>query len=144
MLAFLHLENPVKDGSPVGFFFPSRRRHTSLQGDWSSDVCSSDLPNLFFREPRRPFVMTQRQINLPVADVREPVQITPIELPFAGKRTRQPRAIAKNLNPEFLPEQCVIALELLRVPGHLQLMEVQFLREIRRPAADMPGIKRSR
>src|SRR5256885_11108448 len=25
------------------FFFASRRRHTRLQGDWSSDVCSSDL-----------------------------------------------------------------------------------------------------
>src|SRR5256885_10749907 len=29
------------------FFFSSRRRHTRLQGDWSSDVCSSDL-----RQPR--------------------------------------------------------------------------------------------
>src|SRR2546426_7353627 len=27
----------------VVFFFSSRRRHTRLQGDWSSDVCSSDL-----------------------------------------------------------------------------------------------------
>src|SRR5256885_7866112 len=27
----------------VCFFFSSRRRHTRLQGDWSSDVCSSDL-----------------------------------------------------------------------------------------------------
>src|SRR5256885_4985906 len=27
----------------VLFFFSSRRRHTRLQGDWSSDVCSSDL-----------------------------------------------------------------------------------------------------
>src|SRR2546426_5363567 len=27
----------------VDFFFSSRRRHTRLQGDWSSDVCSSDL-----------------------------------------------------------------------------------------------------
>src|SRR5215467_11842465 len=26
------------------FFCSSRRRHTRLQGDWSSDVCSSDLP----------------------------------------------------------------------------------------------------
>src|SRR5256885_2262031 len=26
----------------VFFFFSSRRRHTRLQGDWSSDVCSSD------------------------------------------------------------------------------------------------------
>src|SRR5437762_5291720 len=25
------------------FFFSSRRRHTSYIGDWSSDVCSSDL-----------------------------------------------------------------------------------------------------
>src|SRR6266446_2787606 len=28
------------------FFFASRRRHTSLQGDWSSDVCSSDLADV--------------------------------------------------------------------------------------------------
>src|SRR5256885_5532529 len=31
-------------GRSVVFFFSSRRRHTRLQGDWSSDVCSSDLP----------------------------------------------------------------------------------------------------
>src|SRR5256885_10690846 len=29
--------------SSSSFFFSSRRRHTRLQGDWSSDVCSSDL-----------------------------------------------------------------------------------------------------
>src|SRR2546429_1620765 len=27
----------------VSFFFSSRRRHTRCSGDWSSDVCSSDL-----------------------------------------------------------------------------------------------------
>src|SRR5437899_5274153 len=27
-----------------GFFFSSRRRHTRCLSDWSSDVCSSDLP----------------------------------------------------------------------------------------------------
>src|SRR5438093_8459878 len=27
----------------VVFFFSSRRRHTRLVSDWSSDVCSSDL-----------------------------------------------------------------------------------------------------
>ena len=27
----------------VIFFFSSRRRHTRLRRDWSSDVCSSDL-----------------------------------------------------------------------------------------------------
>src|SRR5437762_9360674 len=29
--------------SAVPFFFSSRRRHTRYIGDWSSDVCSSDL-----------------------------------------------------------------------------------------------------
>src|SRR5437763_12766874 len=29
------------------FFFSSRRRHTRYIGDWSSDVCSSDLISLF-------------------------------------------------------------------------------------------------
>src|SRR5262249_57271146 len=28
------------------FFFASRRRHTRLVSDWSSDVCSSDLSHL--------------------------------------------------------------------------------------------------
>src|SRR2546422_1713276 len=28
------------------FFFSSRRRHTRCSRDWSSDVCSSDLPPL--------------------------------------------------------------------------------------------------
>src|SRR2546430_3623370 len=29
----------------VFFFFSSRRRHTRFDCDWSSDVCSSDLPS---------------------------------------------------------------------------------------------------
>src|SRR5256885_7103835 len=32
-----------RSGISFFFFFSSRRRHTRLQGDWSSDVCSSDL-----------------------------------------------------------------------------------------------------
>src|SRR6266487_4880954 len=38
------------------FFFSSRRRHTRWTGDWSSDVCSSDLEGetaKVLREPRR-------------------------------------------------------------------------------------------
>src|SRR5207248_7768245 len=33
------------------FFFSSRRRHTRSYGDWSSDVCSSDL-EMFGRDVR--------------------------------------------------------------------------------------------
>src|SRR5262245_63514942 len=31
------------------FFFSSRRRHTRCLSDWSSDVCSSDLPRRPYR-----------------------------------------------------------------------------------------------
>src|SRR2546422_7845551 len=34
-------------GALVIFFFSSRRRHTRCSRDWSSDVCSSDLNNVF-------------------------------------------------------------------------------------------------
>src|SRR5207237_3312638 len=30
----------------ISFFFSSRRRHTRFKCDWSSDVCSSDLPEV--------------------------------------------------------------------------------------------------
>src|SRR5205814_4819365 len=32
------------------FFFSSRRRHTRCLSDWSSDVCSSDLSEMFGHE----------------------------------------------------------------------------------------------
>src|SRR5260221_9533038 len=39
----------LKHGNSIlssgGFFFSSRRRHTRSLCDWSSDVCSSDLPD---------------------------------------------------------------------------------------------------
>src|SRR5690242_21883030 len=35
----------------IVFFFSSRRRHTRLTCDWSSDVCSSDLQALRDRGP---------------------------------------------------------------------------------------------
>src|SRR5256885_11795004 len=38
-----NLSVPISTEYRVVFFFSSRRRHTRLQGDWSSDVCSSDL-----------------------------------------------------------------------------------------------------
>src|SRR5205807_4807893 len=44
------------------FFFSSRRRHTRLQGDWSSDVCSSDLVGLLvlLGEPHAHVLFEQR------------------------------------------------------------------------------------
>src|SRR5258706_9461940 len=38
--------------SVLFFFFSSRRRHTRLVSDWSSDVCSSDLHHLRLSDHR--------------------------------------------------------------------------------------------
>src|SRR5690606_39299295 len=46
------------------FFFSSRRRHTRFSRDWSSDVCSSDLPDrrvLRGDAPPRPGVRPARR-----------------------------------------------------------------------------------
>src|SRR5256885_3589065 len=47
-MAHLHAEvkPEMSRAQALDFFFSSRRRHTRLQGDWSSDVCSSDLAAL--------------------------------------------------------------------------------------------------
>src|SRR5256885_5145787 len=48
------------------FFFSSRRRHTRLQGDWSSDVCSSDLIADFFDEELARWVAVMTRLIEPV------------------------------------------------------------------------------
>src|SRR5207248_3375805 len=54
----------------VFFFFSSRRRHTRSYGDWSSDVCSSDLappgwPVNAVSMPSRGGIAAAVQIGLP-------------------------------------------------------------------------------
>src|SRR2546426_5011890 len=61
--------------SCVCFFFSSRRRHTRLQGDWSSDVCSSDLIDLLKitscgQTEVVATVASERGLPLPGQDVR--------------------------------------------------------------------------
>src|SRR2546426_12812391 len=43
------------------FFFSSRRRHTRLQGDWSSDVCSSDLDECYEPAQKLPRLLLARR-----------------------------------------------------------------------------------
>src|SRR5205807_7541910 len=71
----------------VDFFFSSRRRHTRLQGDWSSDVCSSDLRlkperirnsagGTFPRSKRRTSGASRRRPRIGRASCRERVEIS--------------------------------------------------------------------
>src|SRR5437762_12561144 len=54
------------------FFFSSRRRHTRYIGDWSSDVCSSDL----LARSRRPRRRSQRTSprSFAIASPRKPTR----------------------------------------------------------------------
>src|SRR2546426_5394591 len=63
------------------FFFSSRRRHTRLQGDWSSDVCSSDL---------------NRKIFFPEASPQERVRSNGFDRPILHSAVR---ALRVHVNP---------------------------------------------
>src|SRR6266487_6409602 len=72
-----------------GFFFSSRRRHTRWTGDWSSDVCSSDLGGrgdlgVARRDPPRaaPALLRPRQARL----LSEPVPGQQHQRPQAQER----------------------------------------------------------
>src|SRR3712207_3815379 len=52
------------------YFFSSRRRHTRYWRDWSSDVCSSDLP-------ARPVVCFDETSKQLVAETRTPLPMAP-------------------------------------------------------------------
>src|SRR5690348_17311116 len=49
----------------VVFFFSSRRRHTRWTGDWSSDVCSSDLTLHRVVDPPDPAAAAARRQSMP-------------------------------------------------------------------------------
>src|SRR5690348_18143174 len=51
------------------FFFSSRRRHTRWTGDWSSDVCSSDL------FAQHPLGLPQRRVMFQYRVMLEPARI---------------------------------------------------------------------
>src|ERR1039457_7627468 len=54
------------------FFFSSRRRHTRLVGDWSSDVCSSDLLDCPISATVAWRLVCMRRINWAAALAAEP------------------------------------------------------------------------
>src|SRR5262249_57288465 len=72
------------------FFFSSRRRHTRLVSDWSSDVCSSDLHNWRIGEPHE----TQSREALlssncdGIEQVRHPIARKSFEIGRASCRER--------------------------------------------------------
>src|SRR5688500_19648859 len=90
-------------------FFSSRRRHTRLQGDWSSDVCSSDLA------PRRSQTTGSARLARPGTG-REPPRTTcrrrHAERPAAAPEERQAeRTSVRKIGRAACREEVVAASE---------------------------------
>src|SRR6266581_5680576 len=71
------------------FFFSSRRRHTRWTGDWSSDVCSSDLLDVI------PWL---RQLG------------------FRADKARRAAAVCESIPEASLEERVHLALSVLQPP----------------------------
>src|SRR5256885_7180863 len=94
----------------IFFFFSSRRRHTRLQGDWSSDVCSSDLKtSAFLIAAHRPnwLVSFPREVNCFEA-IGDPIGIAPSRsltvCGYLGEKRR--RAKITSIGQADLPAGC--------------------------------------
>src|SRR5256885_12102623 len=77
------------------FFFSSRRRHTRLQGDWSSDVCSSDLG--IAAEAAADKLAT----DIIAYDVSEQLVITDVFLLCSAANDRQIRAVVDEIEEKL-------------------------------------------
>src|SRR5437867_9584186 len=89
------------------FFFSSRRRHTRSYGDWSSDVCSSDLESTSGRRPAAgaarsalPDVLSQsRRTAPPRTGAAAPLQSAARLL--RSRRSREARSEERRVGKEW-------------------------------------------
>src|SRR5256885_16924791 len=107
----------------VCFFFSSRRRHTRLQGDWSSDVCSSDL---YGRCPR--------------VEVEQHVEARPHRVPCRGERVRD-RTERFALDMPYVPQADTLVLNRVarRVPA--ATIHGDLVASLREPHTDLLGAR---
>src|SRR5258706_3552567 len=94
------------------FFVSSRRRHTMLVSDWSSDVCSSDL---VFGDPAQPDVefFHMEELNVWLRRVTKDPDFALFPLPFTLESGRV------ELQPYFRQ------VEMRRYEDNLQVTEIE-------------------
>src|SRR5579863_392088 len=95
------------------FFFSSRRRHTRWTGDWSSDVCSSDL---ILNRSRRPEMLQGGRV-VTITGVRGGVGASTIAVNLAwhlGKRTNRHTVL---VDGDLYRGSCALLLNAKSGPG---------------------------
>src|SRR5256885_3495458 len=94
------------------FFFSSRRRHTRLQGDWSSDVCSSDLAGTLLAQVSSNTVATWQtlttssHLTTPTASPTTTRSPTPAKIPLRGSKLiyrSEERRVGKECRSRWSP-----------------------------------------
>src|SRR5437763_15817764 len=82
------------------FFFSSRRRHTRYIGDWSSDLCSSDLAvaeREAEEEPALPHIRLDRALQFLIGDRSEERRVgKECRVRWWPKRKKKKRRIQKD------------------------------------------------
>src|SRR2546427_291841 len=78
---------------PGCFFFSSRRRHTTFDCDWSSDVCSSDLASHGYSRPAFYLVAASFQERGMLGLLDEP----------RGRRRSEERRVGKECRSRWSP-----------------------------------------
>src|SRR2546422_5578018 len=86
------------------FFFSSRRRHTRCSRDWSSDVCSSDLGQVYLwkKEHERAIAEAERAVGLAPNDADSYETLAEV-LAWSGRADAAIRYIkeAMRLDPQY-------------------------------------------
>src|SRR5690242_21452874 len=91
------------------FFFSSRRRHTRLTCDWSSDVCSSDLIDelIIYMAPRVLGSAARGMFELPaLASLADAIELTFDDVRNIGADLRsEERRVGKECRSRWAPYQ---------------------------------------
>src|SRR5688572_33197322 len=99
------------------FFFSSRRRHTRFDCDWSSDVCSSDLPFpadvIAGRDPQ-----LEKAIEVVLAELKKNPPKTPTR-PADPVRRSEERRVGKECRSRWSPYHQKKNNVILPGTGHL-------------------------
>src|SRR3989454_6702885 len=113
------------------FFFSSRRRHTRLQGDWSSDVCSSDLT----RPSHAAAARSHRAAGAPLPDARRAARLRH----YVRAHRRRPGGDHRDAHGLRLPEPLPDAPARLRLGDQRRRLCARHGRRVGLPPAAPPA-----
>src|SRR6266516_7236493 len=124
-------------------FFSSRSRHTRSYGDWSSDVCSSDLrlAESLGAEVRQMFVRYVDELGNDLRDVRE--GRNPVRVERAGEnraRRRIDEALLRQRVPDALDDPALdLALGAERIDDAADVVDCDDLVDAHLSGLDVDG-----